>query len=331
MADPVVIERIIEATPDEAFDLLTRPERLRRWHALSASIDLRVGGDYRFTIVPGSIAEGTITEIDPGRRLRLTWGWHGSDDVPPGASDLVIELEPVAEGTLVRFRHAGLDEEQAAGHGEGWNHYAERLATAAVDGDAGPDEWATAPEELDHLTAVEASWALCQRVMRKFSGAIKDDPTPCSEYTIHELVEHLMGSLRSLGGMAGADIPESIEASSGEDYIAQAAEPALAAWRARGLDGEVEFGDRTMPAEYMAGVLALELFIHGWDFAQAIGERFEAPDHLTAYIRSITESTVRPEFRGDGKGFAAEQSAATDDPIDRLMAFTGRLPMPAKT
>lgn len=327
MADPVVIERIIDAPPDEAFDLLTQPERLRRWQALSASIDLRVGGDYRYTIVPGSIAEGTVLEIDPGRRLRLSWGWHGSDDVPPGDSDLVIELEPVDGGTLVRFRHAGLDDEQAAGHREGWEHYGDRLAAAAADGDAGADEWATAPEELDHLTAIEASWALCQRVMRKLDVAIKDDPTPCSEYTIHELVEHLMGSLRSLGAMAGAVVPEELDASSAEDYIAQATEPALAAWRARGLEGEVDLGERSMPAEFMAGVLALELFIHGWDFAQAIGEPFEAPDHLTDYIRQITESTVRPENRGEGKGFAEEQATDSADAIDRLMAFTGRTPM----
>jgi len=329
VAEPVVIERIIDATPEEAFDLLTEPERLRRWQALSAAIDLRVGGAYRLTVVPGGIAEGTVTEIDPGRRIRLSWGWAGNEAVPPGASDLLIELEPHDGRTLVRFSHAGLDEEQAQGHSEGWNHYGDRLAAAAADGDAGADAWASAPEELDLLTAIEASWALCQRIMRKFSGAIKDDPTPCSEFTIHELVEHLMGSVRSLGGMAGADIPESIDATNGEDYIAQAAESALAAWRDRGLDGEVEFGDRSVPAEAMAGVLALELFIHGWDFAQAIGEPFEAPEHLSRYIRSIAETTIRPDFRGEGKAFAAEHTIATDDPIDHLMAFTGRVPMAA--
>ena len=329
MADPVIIERIIDAPPDEAFELLTQPERLRRWQALSASIDLRVGGEYRFTIVPGSIAEGTVTEIDPGRRLRLTWGWHGSEDLPPGASELLIELEPLDDRTLVRFSHGGLDEAQAVGHGEGWNHYGDRLAAAAAGGDAGPDEWATAPEALDHLSAIEASWEICQRILRKFSGAIKDDPTPCRDFTIHELVEHLLGSVRSLGAMAGADIPESIEATNGEDYLAQAIEPALAAWRAHGVEGQVQFGEREMPADYMAGILALELFIHAWDFAQAIGERFDAPDHLTAYIRSIVEGTIGPESRGDGRGFSEEQTATSDDPIDQLMAFTGRVPMPA--
>ena len=84
---PVVFERIIDATPDEAFALFTEPERLRRWKAVSAAVDLRVGGDYRLTVTPGHIASGTFTEIEPGRRVVYTWGWVGSDDLPPGSVD----------------------------------------------------------------------------------------------------------------------------------------------------------------------------------------------------------------------------------------------------
>ena len=45
VADPIVFERVIDATVDEAFALFTEPERLRRWQAVSAY--------------------GTFTEIDP--------------------------------------------------------------------------------------------------------------------------------------------------------------------------------------------------------------------------------------------------------------------------
>ena len=88
MAEPIVFERIIEASPDEAFDLLTQPERLRRWQAVSASVDLRIGGEYRLTVVPGNIASGTFTEIEPGRRLVYSWGWQDNDGVPPGSSTI---------------------------------------------------------------------------------------------------------------------------------------------------------------------------------------------------------------------------------------------------
>ena len=45
---------------DEAFALITEPERLRRWQTVSAHVDLRVGGDYRWTITPGNVAAGTF-------------------------------------------------------------------------------------------------------------------------------------------------------------------------------------------------------------------------------------------------------------------------------
>ena len=324
-SDPVVFERLIEATPDEAFALFTEPERLRRWQAVSASVDLRVGGDHRITVTPGHIAGGTYAEIEPGKRVVFTWGWEGQDDLAPGASTVLVEFEPTGDQTLVRLTHSGLTPEQAAGHGEGWNHYLDRLGeAAAAGGDAGLDPWATGSDEPDHLSAAEASWALCRQVMLAFTSDDREKPTPCSDYTVHDLVEHLMGSMRGLGGMAGAEIPEQIEAVSAEDYIAQAAELALAAWRARGIEGEVPFGDGQAPAVMPAGILSLEFFIHAWDLAQATGQPFTAPESLTGFVTGVAEQIIQPQFRGDGKGFAEVAAPAGDDAVTKLMAFTGR-------
>jgi uncharacterized protein YndB with AHSA1/START domain len=54
---------------DEAFALITEPERLRRWQTVSTRVDLRVGGDYRWTITPGHVAAGTFREVEPGKRV----------------------------------------------------------------------------------------------------------------------------------------------------------------------------------------------------------------------------------------------------------------------
>ena len=321
---PVTFERIIDATPEEAFALFTEPERLRRWQAVSAAMDLRVGGEYRLTVTPGHIASGTYTEIDPGKRLVYTWGWVGSDSPAPGASTIVVDIEPAGDQTLVRITHQGLTAEQAAGHSEGWTHYLDRLIDAASSGEAGLDPWASGGDEPDHLSAAEASWALCRQVMLPFTPEHRELPTPCSEFTVHDLVEHLMGSLRSLGGMAGAEIPEQIQAVSAEDYIAQAAETALAAWRARGIEGEVPFGSGTAPAAVPAGILSLEFFIHAWDFARATDQPFSAPEPLTAFVTGLAEQIIQPSNRGDGKGFAEIAAPVHDDAVSKLMAFTGR-------
>jgi uncharacterized protein (TIGR03086 family) len=321
--EPIVFERVIDASPEEAFALFTEPERLRRWHGLSAAVDLRVGGDYRLTVVPGGVATGSFTEIEPGRRLVYTWGWHGHETVPPGASTVQVDFEPVGDKTLVRLTHTGLGAEDAANHRGGWTHYLDRLENIATKGTVDPDPWRS-EGDMDHLTAAEASWAVCRHVLDHFTSEDRDKQTPCAEYTVHDLVEHLVGSMRGLGRIAGAEIPDEIEASTAEDYVAQAVEPALAAWRNRGLDGEVPFAVGNAPAMLPAGILSLEFLIHAWDFAQATGQAIEPEPALIDYVAGIAQATVRPEFRGEGKGFAAETEPSTDDALTRLMAFTGR-------
>jgi len=321
---PISFERIIDATPDEAFALFTEPERLRRWQAVSAAVDLRVGGEYRLTVAPGHIAGGNFTEIEPGKRVVYTWGWFGLDDIPPGSTTVVIDIEPAGDKTLVRFTHEGLTGEQAASHNEGWTHYLARLEDAASTGDAGVDPWAAGPDELDHLTAAEAGWAVCRRALFALTKEHRELPTPCSEFTVHELVEHLMGSVRALGGVAGAEVPEEIEADTAEDYLAQAVEPTLAAWRARGFDGDVSFAGGERPATLPVDILSLEFLVHAWDLSRATGQPFEAPDPLTTFVTERAEQIIRPDFRGDGKGFAAIAHPAHDDAVTKLMAFTGR-------
>src|SRR5260370_14816035 len=119
---------LVPLSADETFALITEPDRLRRWQTITARVDLRAGGDYRWTIIPGHSARGTFTEVEPGRRVVFTWGWERHADLPPGASTVTITLETSAGRTIVRLVHDGLTEEQAARHGEGWPHYPARLA-----------------------------------------------------------------------------------------------------------------------------------------------------------------------------------------------------------
>ena len=85
---------LVPLTADETFALITEPDRLRRWQVITARVDLRAGGDFRWTVIPGNSAAGTFTEVDPGRRVVFTWGWEGSAELPPGASTVTITLEP---------------------------------------------------------------------------------------------------------------------------------------------------------------------------------------------------------------------------------------------
>ncbi len=320
---PVDKSILVPLGADETFALLTEPDRLRRWQTVSARIDLRAGGDYRWTIVPGHTAAGTVVEVEPGRRLVLSWGWEDADDLPPGASTVTITLEPAEGGTLVRLVHDGLTDAQATSHGEGWSHYLERLQVAAGSGDAGADDWAASPDPMDQLSAAEAALALCQLVLRGMSESDATAPTPCAKFTLADLVDHLVGSLSGLGSMAGADITVPTDGAM-ESRVATAAQQALEAWRKRGIEGEVLFGSRPMPAPLAASILSLELLVHAWDFAVATSATFTPSDALGEYVLGLARELIAPPMR-DGDRFGDEVEPGPDaGAMERLAAFTGR-------
>jgi len=314
---------IVPLDPDQTFALLTEPERLRRWHTVTARIDLRAGGDYRWTVVPGHTAAGKVVEVEPGRRLVITWGWEDDDDLPPGASTVTITLEPSGDGTLVRLVHDGLTEQQAVGHLMGWEHYLDRLVVAGESGDAGADTWATAPDPIDRLGAAEASLAACQLVLRGLGESDGSLPSPCAKYTVSEVIDHLLGSLFRLGEMAGGSYATPT-AGTPEDRVAIAAQHTLEAWRKRGTEGSVKFGGGEVPASVASGILSLELLVHAWDIAQATSQEVVATDELSDYVLSAASEVIAPQMR-DGDRFGAEVPAPPGcDSLQRLAAFTGR-------
>jgi uncharacterized protein (TIGR03086 family) len=316
----------LPVTPDEAFALVTDPERLRRWTAVAATVDLRAGGTWSWTVTPGHVASGQVREVEPGRRLVLGWGWDGDDVLPPDASTVTVVIEPAGDGSKVTLTHEGLVGTQLDGHAEGWKHYLDRLERLAVKGDAGPDEWAWAPEHLDPIVAGYAALAVIQPVLRGLTAEDKPKPTPCTELSCHQVAVHLMESIAALGAMAGASV--TTPDGSLETKVSQMTDHALQAWRARGLEGTVtDPAGREVPAAFTPSVLCIELLLHGWDLAQGSGQAMEVSDEVVAYVAELAAPIVP-----DGRGFAFADEVTPPDgagALDRFAAYSGRAPVPA--
>jgi uncharacterized protein (TIGR03086 family) len=317
----------LPVSPDEAFVLVTDPERLRRWTAVAATVDLRAGGAWSWTVTPGHVASGQVREVEPGHRLVLGWGWDGDDTLPPDASTVTVVIEPAGNGSRITLTHEGLAGAQLEGHAEGWKHYLERLERLAVKGDAGPDEWAWAPEHLDPIVAGYAALAVLQPVLRGLTAEDKPRPTPCTEFSCHQVAVHLMESISALGGMAGATVTMPAEGSL-ESKVSQMTEQTLRAWQARGLEGSVtDPGGREVPAAFTPAVLCIELLLHGWDLAEGSGQAMEVSDEVVAYVADLAAPII-PGGRG---GAFADEVAPQDGAgaLDRFAAFSGRRPVPA--
>ena len=314
---------ILPVDPNTAFDLITQPERLRRWKTVAARVDLRLGGEYRWTITPGYSAMGTITQLEPGKCLVYTWGWDGSTDLPPGASKVTITLEPVSGGTSVRLVHEGLTAEQEVGHAEGWDHYLDRLVQYASTGDAGADPWAAAPEHLDELTSAEAVLAIAQRVLSSVKSSDLLNSTPCSEFNLAQLLDHQYESIVRIAASIGVSAPDKPNPSF-EVRLADLTQKTIEAFRHRGLDGLLHLGPNEMPANIVANILNVELLVHAFDISTAIHQKLEVSPVLAEYVLSLTRKTISPQGRQIGLFGAEIEVSDSEDSINRLLAFTGR-------
>ena len=188
----------------------------------------------------------------------------------------------------------------------------------------GPDSPPT-----DELQSAEDTLGVLQQVLHTVAGDDMSRQTPCTQFNMTQLTGHLLNSIAAIGGMAGAEIPETDESDSAERRVISAARPALDAWHRRGLEGNVPFGKGEMPAKGACGILSLEFLVHAWDYARAVEHDVNAPETLAEYVLGLARKTIQPELRSRA-GFDAPVDVAEDAPaLDRLVAFTGRNPHPA--
>lgn len=121
----VRFERRYEASPEEVWSALTEPERLGRWLADVAELELRVGGRFllRWSESDGTQkTDGTVLALEHGRLLELNWTYPGEPD-----STARFELRPERDGTILVLDHRGLPPAAIGGYGAGWHSHLDSL------------------------------------------------------------------------------------------------------------------------------------------------------------------------------------------------------------
>jgi uncharacterized protein YndB with AHSA1/START domain len=125
------------APPGRVWAALTEPERVAEWFT-DASPMGRVGDPYRLDFGDGSVVDGVIVELEPGRAFAHTWSWAGAED---HEETLVAwSVEPAdGGGSEVRLVHdgwaeAGLDGSTRDDHEGYWQGYLQDLAAVLAEG-----------------------------------------------------------------------------------------------------------------------------------------------------------------------------------------------------
>lgn len=136
----------MKAPPERVYEYFTRPDAIVRWIGDYALLEPQPEGRFHLDI-RGTPVRGRYLELEPPHRLLLSWGYAGSQELPPGASTVEIRLTAEHDGTRVDVEHRDLPSPQAVAHSLGWEHYLSRLQAAVDTGDAGPDPGMPMPDE----------------------------------------------------------------------------------------------------------------------------------------------------------------------------------------
>jgi len=158
-----------------------------------------------------------------------------------------------------------------------------------------------------------------------------DDPTPCSEFDVRALGNHMTGFLPYTANAVrkGPDMEGEAPDFTATDWAAtyrHLADDLVAAWGEEGaMEGEMKFGSGTMPAENAAGITLMELTVHAWDLARATGQTY-ALDPETARLAAKITSEAGPGGREGG--FFGEEVTAPEGASDfeKALAISGRDP-----
>jgi uncharacterized protein (TIGR03086 family) len=180
---------------------------------------------------------------------------------------------------------------------------------------------------VDIIDALEHTFDHAHGVIAGVRVDQYDDSTPCDEWSVRDLLDHMVGVVAGLGAAAAGREPSPFELS--DDPAAQfqaAAVAAMQAWRRPGvLDATIDAGPGPMPGRVLAGINLLDTATHSWDLATATGQPAALPEDVAAAALEASRATISPEIR-PGR-FGPEVTAPSGGSTTHaLVAFLGRTP-----
>jgi uncharacterized protein (TIGR03086 family) len=157
------------------------------------------------------------------------------------------------------------------------------------------------------------------------------DPTPCSDYDVRTMVNHIVGWSQVFAAAAnGRTFDGDPNAYEGQDPAADfqaIAKDMIAGWREGGVDRTVTMTGSEQPAEMVLNMTLMEYVTHGCDLAAGIGKPAPFSDAELATTLERGQVTLPEQYRGDGMPFGHIIDVPDDAPVlDRFLGFMGRRP-----
>lgn len=183
------------------------------------------------------------------------------------------------------------------------------------------------------MTQIELLESVLAKTGDVVAGVSEDQlelPTPCTDYDVARLRNHIVGWAQVFAAGSAEEVFEGDPAAyeAGDDPAGDfrhAAARIVRGWREHGFDRPVRLGFGESPAPMVFNMTLMEYLTHGWDLATATSQPVPYTDEEAAEVLARAEETLPDEYRGSA--FGPPVVIHADAPaIDRLVAFMGRRP-----
>lgn len=184
-------------------------------------------------------------------------------------------------------------------------------------------------QKIGELLEAAADGAL--PVVRGIDDARLGDPTPCAEYDVRALVNHLflvVVNFQALAAREEVDFSQEPDFVTGDcDWRGRFGEETarlVEAWSVPGVE-EGTTGAMGLPARTVGLLVLGDLTVHAWDLARATGGDF-VPEPGVLDVVGPGLAAMAPqarEMKVFGEPFPVGEDAG---PFERLLAVTGRDP-----
>jgi uncharacterized protein (TIGR03086 family) len=183
----------------------------------------------------------------------------------------------------------------------------------------------------EHLHSVVAT---LQPVIHGVSDQQLDEPTPCTEFDVRAVANHMLGTVEAMRRVGAAEPldPQDPWGTSGDHLRPEQWRQDLSerlrqyadawsrpdAWEGEAMDGAV-------PRQLIGDMGYVEVMLHGWDLARGSGQEVEFDDDAAERALEIMDEIG--EQGRTGGAFGPEVEVADDAPaFARALARSGRDP-----
>lgn len=190
---------------------------------------------------------------------------------------------------------------------------------------------------MDDLDLMESIVTKTSAVVSGVRPDQADLPTPCPDFDVRALVDHIVGYgqvfAAAANGESFAGDPGQYCAADFDEASAtfeQAAQAMVTGWRTAGVDRMVHISQGEVPAAMALDMTMIEYLTHGWDLATATGQPSMFTEDEAVEVLGRAQKWLTPQFRGEGKPFGPVVDVPADAPAThRVIGFMGRQPVAA--